>query len=200
MRGEKRAEIVRAAKQEFARLGYAGASTAQIARVAGVAQPLVHHHFGSKLGLWEAMMEELCGEQLAVVMAAAGEPPVTPAARIARCNRMLRALITHYARSPELVRIEMGAAGEAAEILQRRWAHPLYEILLRELQDAAADGVLAPDLQPLHLYFFVQGAVYGPLLNPDTAAQMGFDASDPAAMEAYADAVTRTLLFGVFAR
>jgi AcrR family transcriptional regulator len=38
-------------------VGYAGTTTAGIARAAGVTQPLVHHHFGSKEGLWRAAMD-----------------------------------------------------------------------------------------------------------------------------------------------
>ena len=36
---------------------YAGTTTAGVARDAGVTQPLVHHHFGSKEALWRACMD-----------------------------------------------------------------------------------------------------------------------------------------------
>src|SRR5688572_32219770 len=57
-----RADILSAATREFAARGFHGATTAEIARAAGVAQPLVHHHFGSKVGLWRAVLDDLFGE------------------------------------------------------------------------------------------------------------------------------------------
>src|SRR5437016_2873742 len=52
-----RERILSAAIRAFAEVGYAGATTAGIARDAGVTQPLVHHHFGSKDGLWRAAVD-----------------------------------------------------------------------------------------------------------------------------------------------
>src|SRR5262245_11731833 len=54
-----RQRILAAAIRAFSELGYAGATTAGIARAAGVAQPLVHHHFGSKDGLWRAAIDSV---------------------------------------------------------------------------------------------------------------------------------------------
>src|SRR5262245_63501053 len=52
-----RERILGTAIRTFSELGYAGTTTAGIARAAGVTQPLVHHHFGSKDGLWRAAMD-----------------------------------------------------------------------------------------------------------------------------------------------
>src|SRR5262245_34073853 len=57
-----RQQILAAAAREFGAKGFHGATTAGIARAAGVTQPLVHHHFESKQGLWEAVLDDLFGE------------------------------------------------------------------------------------------------------------------------------------------
>src|SRR5947208_3696369 len=43
-----RERILAAAIRSFSEVGYEGTTTAGLARDAGVTQPLVHHHFGSK--------------------------------------------------------------------------------------------------------------------------------------------------------
>src|SRR4051794_24909594 len=49
-----RDRILSAALEEFANRGYDGTTTAEIARHAGVTQPLVHYHFETKDALWRA--------------------------------------------------------------------------------------------------------------------------------------------------
>lgn len=59
---ERRAQILAAARAEFARDGLAGASMAGIARSAGVARGLVNHYFGGKRELYLAVVADLAGE------------------------------------------------------------------------------------------------------------------------------------------
>lgn len=49
--------LLSAAAVAFARAGFEGASTHAIAKAAGVPQGLVRHHFGSKDGLWCAVVD-----------------------------------------------------------------------------------------------------------------------------------------------
>lgn len=59
MRGEeRRALILRSAKRVFARSGYAGASTGELARESEVTEPMLYKHFGSKKGLFLAVISE----------------------------------------------------------------------------------------------------------------------------------------------
>lgn len=55
---ERRAAIVRAAREEFARRGYHGAGTAAIARAAGCSEAVIYRHFPSKKALLAAAFEE----------------------------------------------------------------------------------------------------------------------------------------------
>ena len=59
-----RDHILRAAIDAVADRGYGGTTTAAVARAAGVTQPLVHHHFGSKEGLYDAVLDALFGPLL----------------------------------------------------------------------------------------------------------------------------------------
>ncbi|MFO1115412.1 MAG: TetR/AcrR family transcriptional regulator [Beijerinckiaceae bacterium] len=53
---DKRERILEAAFEEFAERGFEGASTRSVAAKAGVQHPLVTYHFGSKEGLWKAVV------------------------------------------------------------------------------------------------------------------------------------------------
>jgi len=55
--GERREAIVRAALRVFTSTSYAGATTAEIAREAGVTEPVLYRHFASKRDLWLACLD-----------------------------------------------------------------------------------------------------------------------------------------------
>lgn len=50
-----RAAILDAAEEAFLTKGFAETATSEIAKRAGVTKSLIHHHFGSKEALWEAV-------------------------------------------------------------------------------------------------------------------------------------------------
>jgi AcrR family transcriptional regulator len=56
---ERRATILAAARREFARSGYHGASTASIARAAGCSEPMLYKHFAGKQALFTAVLEQV---------------------------------------------------------------------------------------------------------------------------------------------
>lgn len=54
-----KAAILAAGLNEFARLGFDGASTRSITEQAGVNHNLIRHHFGTKEGLWKAIARQV---------------------------------------------------------------------------------------------------------------------------------------------
>jgi len=65
MRGEERREfILKRAKEVFARYGYADASTGELARASEVTEPMLYKHFGSKKGLFLAVLSEFAAQFL----------------------------------------------------------------------------------------------------------------------------------------
>jgi AcrR family transcriptional regulator len=72
-----RAELLAAARQLFAQQGYAAVSTRAVADIAGVNPAMIHYYFGSKQGLYEAMLTDTLSplvERLGVILAAADDP------------------------------------------------------------------------------------------------------------------------------
>lgn len=52
-------EIIKSAIKLFSKTGYDGTSTTKIAKDCDVTQPLIHYHFGSKLGLWKSCVDKI---------------------------------------------------------------------------------------------------------------------------------------------
>src|SRR5687768_14653782 len=65
--GERREAIVRAALRVFTSTSYAGATTAEIAREAGVTEPILYRHFASKRDLWLACLDVAWDETRAML-------------------------------------------------------------------------------------------------------------------------------------
>jgi AcrR family transcriptional regulator len=68
---ERRAEVLAAAVEEFARAGYHGASTDAIARIAGISQPYLFRLFGSKKDLYLAVVRRCFRRTLEAMQGAA---------------------------------------------------------------------------------------------------------------------------------
>lgn len=97
---ERRKAIVEAAMPLFARNGFAGTTTKEIARAAGVSEALLFQHFPSKAALYQAIVARGCEgdpelEQLTLL------PPCT-----ATLVRMTRLMLAHFV---------LGALGDPEE-------------------------------------------------------------------------------------
>ncbi len=66
---ERRAQILEAALPCFARRGYVGAGTRDLARAAGITEPILYRHFDGKAGLFEAVVSG-AGDRLTSMLSA----------------------------------------------------------------------------------------------------------------------------------
>lgn len=197
-RGPGRDELLVAAAHEFADLGYAGASTARIARRARVTQPLVHHHFGSKEGLWLALVDELFGELRGMLEAEAkrleGRPPLE------RVQTLLETFVRfcgHHPHLPRLMRTEGRLGNRPFVRLYDRWLSGLIDFFRVEMFAAFQAGALRP-VEPSHLYFLVVGAAVEPFVQPQTAQRaFGLDVTTPESIDAYAKSLVDVFVRGL---
>jgi AcrR family transcriptional regulator len=121
---DRRRAILEIAAALFAELGYRDTSTKLIAQRAGISEPLVFHHFGSKLGLLRALASTagMTPVRVAEALAAAKDQPLaTLPAQLARAwesgdadGRMIAGLATDASREPE-VREIVGAVVERVQ-------------------------------------------------------------------------------------
>lgn len=99
-RERTRAEIVRIATRRFAESGYAGVALEDLVAEAGLTRGALYHHFGSKQGLFRAVVEQAqAGVAEAVEHAASGHDAVLEDF-LAGCRAFLEASL-----APEVRRI-----------------------------------------------------------------------------------------------
>lgn len=150
-----RARILTTAIRIFSEVGFAGATTAGIARAAGVTQPLVHHHFGSKDGLWRAAADAVFADvPRAPTELAAGDPRGTIMA-------FLEQFVRFVATRPEATRIvarEGAAPSPRLDYLLKHYLHAPFREIVDLLRAAQAAGIVAPELRPELCLFLVLGA------------------------------------------
>ena len=113
---DTRAEVLTAARAEFAERGYEGASVRGIARAAGVDQSLVHHYFGSKEQLFVASMRlPAVPEEVLPLLLAAGVHGLG--------ERLVRLFLSLYSdpvsREPVLALLASAVSHERAAAMMR---------------------------------------------------------------------------------
>jgi AcrR family transcriptional regulator len=155
---ERREALVDAALRVFSEGSYAGATTAQIAREAGVSEPILYRHFASKRELYFACLDEAwrrirvrIEESIEELGAAEGWRAMGPATM-----REMKVLV------PSLWMQAITEAGEDAEIRRHlrghmREVHDFFADVLRRVQ---ADGGVHRDRDPeAEAWVFVAGSL-----------------------------------------
>ena len=100
-----RRQLIDAATVEFARNGFAGASTRAIAIRAGAHQPQINYHFSSKEALWRAVVDDLFTQLSAFL-----EPEGTFDDPVDEFRQWVLGLVLFSAERPELSRLMMHEA------------------------------------------------------------------------------------------
>lgn len=103
---DTRQRLLAAALKHFARRGYAAASVREIVADAGVAKPVLYYHFGSKPGLFKALVESAQTERLRLMQAAAARG--THVAE--RLEAVLNAVFDYSRRHADLMRLAFATA------------------------------------------------------------------------------------------
>ncbi|UCD76728.1 MAG: TetR/AcrR family transcriptional regulator [Phycisphaerales bacterium] len=62
---ERRRQLLEVAAELFAQRGYRGATTAELARAAGITEPILYRHFENKLDLFVTLIDEVGREVIA---------------------------------------------------------------------------------------------------------------------------------------
>ncbi len=108
-------EIVAAALEVFAEVGFDGASLRDIAARAGSTHGLIRHYFGSKEGVWRAVVDAANEEYSSAVEPLLAQSAGQEGAAVETVKAVLRGVILVSARHPETVRLLMheGAKGGA---------------------------------------------------------------------------------------
>lgn len=186
-----RPKLLEAAIREFAEHGYAGATTAGVARRARAPQPLVHHHFGSKEELFRAVVDALFEELRAAIFRSEEAP--------GEATEIFRRFVHFNSRRPELMRIwmiESSRPGPHSKYVIDRHIAPITDFLKPILKHAAAKGDV-PDMDETMLLYAVQGLGSYPFLVSEQVRRIsGADSQTEEFAARYADAALEILRRG----
>lgn len=181
--------------RSFSQRGYEGTTTAGIARDAGVTQPLIHHHFGSKEGLWQAAMEELFAGVRDLV-------PPTSAPPTDRLLDLAEQFVRFVAARPEVTRVitREGAVPNARlEYLVDRYLRLPFRAVVDAIEAGQRAGVIAPEARADLFLFLMLGA--GSHFFDVTALareSLGIDASSSRTRDDFVALMRLVLSRGVF--
>lgn len=193
---DARERILVAALELFSERSFKDASTREIARRAGVAQPLLNYHYRSKDELWRAAVDTIFGRLHSAMALRTTGLQGADALTVARV--LVREFVVFSARNPELHRIitqECKTDGPRMDHLVDRHVRPLYDATTALFEQLAAEGSMAP-IAPAHLYYILTGAGSSMfVLGPECQRLSGLDPGSDVVIEAHADAMCR-LLFG----
>lgn len=151
-----RASLLTRAREAFAAHGYADAPLDDLVRAAGLTKGALYHHFGSKRGLFEAVLGDLVEEVGRRVDAALAAHPHSRRALLAASEAWLSAMLDAGARRIILLDAPAVLGHRAVRELDAQSAvRPLAE-LLASLQ---ADGEIAADVDAVAAAHLMAGAL-----------------------------------------
>jgi AcrR family transcriptional regulator len=174
---ERRLALVDAAMRVFSAGSYAGATTAQIAREAGVSEPILYRHFGSKRELYVACLDEAWRRIRTRIEASIEEQGAAEGWRAIgpATMREMKVLV------PSLWMQAITEAGGDPELRRHVRAHmkEVHDFFAGVLRRVQAEGGVHPDRDPeAEAWIFVAGSLLvsvadrlgGPLSSEDFEA------------------------------
>ena len=158
---ERRRALLETALDVFARAGYRGATTAEIAREAGVSEPILYRHFASKLDLYAAVIDHGW-----TVLRRAGEEAI---AAEPDPSQWLAAVGAAYAARPAAAELFVQTLAESMDdpelrMHMRSIMAELHAFCADVIRRAQAAGGIRPERDPeAEAWVFVAGGILATL-------------------------------------
>lgn len=192
---QTRAALLATGRRVFARRGFDGASVRQITSEAGTNLGAITYHFGSKRGLYEAVLEE----GLSPMVSRVGEIAAGPGSGMDRIGRIVEAFFDYLGAHPELPRLLLQevSAGKTPPpavmaIIRRNVGH-----VTGILSDGWQDGSIRRGHPMLSALSIVSQPIYMTLMGPLLLELGGLDLREPGtreeAIEHVRDVISRGL-------
>ena len=164
-----RADILAAAFAVFAEKGLVGAHVDDIAALTRTTKPTIYYHFGSKEGLYTAVLEQAYGG-IRDLESTLDLDSLTPRAAM---RRLVEASFDYHAQNPEWVRLVSvenihGARHIAGLPAFGRRNATVIESLRALLVRGVAAGVFRPGVEPVHLHWMISSLCFYRVSNRHT--------------------------------
>jgi AcrR family transcriptional regulator len=160
---ERRLHLIETAIRLFSEGSYRGTTTAEIARAAGVSEPILYRHFASKRDLYLAALDHVWQQARTaweVCLTSAGDL----SSGLAEMGRDHYAVRESKIKLSELWVQALSEAGEDAELRKhlRRHMREVHEYIADVIRRGQAEGVLHPDRDPeAEAWIFMAGGFLG---------------------------------------
>jgi AcrR family transcriptional regulator len=199
MSNASKVQLLNAATHLFANQGYAGTSVQEIAKRAGVNISLVSYHFGGKLGLYRACLEQLGDSTLASTESCLSSCKNEAEFRV-RLEIFVEDFLQVHMNNREIVKMIFRAENtETAEIegVFRQTFIKNANLIIDFLSHAKKRGWLAPDVDPQAVAATLLGTM-AHLVQIDHLSERYFGKTlqDPKERRNFRDKVLRIVLDG----
>src|SRR3954464_9302058 len=181
-----RKKLLTAARQEFARHGFAGARVDEIAERAAVNKQLVYHYFGDKDALYLAVLEWVYEE----IRAQERKLNLEGLAPDKAIRKLIESSFDHLSAHPDFIVLlndeNRGGARHVSHSTRLEDMHsPLVSLVSKILTEGVRAGMFRKGINPVHLYISIAGLSYFFFSNtPTLSAIFGKDFTTPAAKRA----------------
>lgn len=160
---ERRLDLVETAIRVFSLGSYRGTTTAEIARAAGVSEPILYRHFASKRDLYLAALDHVWGQ-----MRASWEQALASTANVREAfEAMARDHVSVHDCKFQMAELwvqALGEAGEDGELREhlRRHMREVHDFMAGVIRTGQEQGVLHPGRDAdAEAWTFLAGGVLG---------------------------------------
>lgn len=166
-----RADILRAAADEFSEHGLDGARIDAIADATSTSKRMIYYYFESKESLYRAVLEDA----YASMRAREGELHLDELDPVAALRRLVAFTFDHHAADPSYIRLVMnenmqrGRHLKASRTIQRMNV-PAIAAVARLYERGVAQGVFRPGLDPIDLHASISALCFFNVSNRHTFA------------------------------
>ncbi len=192
---DARDRILAAAQNLFAMRGFEGVSTTQIAKVAGITQPLIHYHFKNKEALWKATVARLFGRLQDEFLSAVSRLPRHDSRRY--MSEIIRHYVMFAAKYPEFGQFIMREGAQRSDRLDwmsEHWMKPALGEFKALYDEAQANGWIRNIPFPQMVMLVASSAHHCFSLSPMMMSLHGIDTLQPDQVAQQCDAVVRVVL------
>ncbi|HEY9224625.1 MAG TPA: TetR family transcriptional regulator [Variovorax sp.] len=188
--------ILKAATKVFAKYGYDGGSVEKISRAAKSYDRMIYYYFGSKEGLFIAVLEGIY-QRMDDAEAALDLDTTRP---VDALTDVIRFVLGYYRKNPEFVTLlnteNLHKGRHISKSLRaREYSSRAVAIIAEILQSGAAQGLFRTDLVARDVYLLIAATGYFYTANRHTlTAFLGEPLELPAAVTHWEDFVIETLL------
>jgi len=192
---DARDRILSAAESLFAIRGFEGVSTTQIAKVAGITQPLIHYHFKNKEALWKATVSRLFGRLSLEFSTELKTLPQNDSHRY--MVEMIRCYVTFVARYPQFGQFILREGVQESSRLNwmvDEWLKPLLDQFHDVYAEGLAEGWVKDIPFPQLIMLLTASASHFFSMAPLVKCLYGVDANSPEQVLAHSDAVVEVAM------